>query len=214
MISKWYALKKLFLTKFGDMKVFPAPMFFVYQPTTFRVKGQETRHIEDLVLPGDVLLRSYRNYLDGYFIPKGNSECSHSGVYVGDAVVVHSIAEGASEIDIIDFCRADKVVVLRPKHGAAFAVEHAQKCANANIEYDFDFTPDSGKYYCHELTRSCFPNLAIPEVRRKVLGIFNSPPIYLADSFYDNDECFRVIHENTFWRKPRRHETRAASPPM
>lgn len=88
-------------------------MFAVYQPASFKVKGEHTLTIMHLIQPGDVVMRSYVNYLDGYFIPKGSSGCTHSGLYVGDNTIVHSIAEGASRINIIDFCRADKVVVLR-----------------------------------------------------------------------------------------------------
>jgi hypothetical protein len=192
--SYWYRLKKAWLTIFGDIKVFSYPLWIVYQPKSFRIKGAETRHILSIIEPGDVVMRSYINYLDGYFIPKGTSKCTHSGLYVGDDKVVHSIAEGAQEIDLIDFCRADRIVVLRPNKGKAWAVQHAQKCADKAIPYDFDFTLGPGKYYCHELTASCFPNLDIRPLSRRIFGIINSPAAYLADSFYTNPN-FENIYE-------------------
>lgn len=196
MDSYWYRLKKAFLTVFGDIKVFLGPLWIVYQPKSFLIKGAETRHISSLVELGDVVMRAYINYLDGYFIPKGTSKCSHSGLYVGDGKVVHSIAEGAQEIDLIDFCRTDRIVVLRPSQGQAWAVQHAKKCADKGIPYDFDFAPGPGKYYCHELTASCFPDLDIRPLSRKFLGIMNSPVAYLADSFYTNPNFQRIYETN------------------
>ncbi len=194
MDSLGYRLRRAFLTVFGDIKVFPWPLWIIYQPKTFRIKGAETRHIASLVEPGDVLMRAYRNYLDGYFIPKGESGCSHSGLYIGDGMVVHSIAEGALEIDLIDFCRTDRIVILRPGWGQEWAVQHARKCVDEAVPYDFDFSPGPGKYYCHELTASCYPDLDIHQVSRKILGLVNSPVAYLADSFYTNPN-FRLVYE-------------------
>lgn len=187
MADLFYNVKSWFLTKFGDLKVYPYPFFLVYHPTSFKVKGFHTRQIINAILPGDVVMRGYVNYLDGYFIPKGESGCSHSGLYIGEHTVVHSIAEGLSEVDIIDFCRADRIVVLRaPEKYRAWAIEHAKKCADAHIPYDFNFEPGPGRYYCHEFTASCYPDLSIEQLSRKVLGFIDSPAAYLADSFYTN----------------------------
>lgn len=188
-----YALKRKVLTIFGDIKIFKWPFFVIYQPTSFRVKGADTREIMARLVPGDVVMRAYVDYLDGYFIPKGESGCSHSGLYVGDNQVVHSIAEGSTLIDIIDFCRTDKMIVLRPSDGQAWAIDHAKKCADKNIPYDFDFTPGPGKYYCHEFTASCYPQLNIEMLSRKVLGFIPSPKAFLADSFYTNKNFEKIF---------------------
>lgn len=187
-----YALKRTVLTIFGDIKIFKWPFFVIYQPTSFRVKGVHTREIMTSILPGDVVIRAYDNYLDGYFIPKGDSGCSHSGLYIGDNQIVHSIAEGSTLIDIIDFCRTDKMIVLRPSGHQEWAIDHAKKCADKNIEYDFDFTPGPGKYYCHEFTASCYPELNIEMLSRKILGFIPSPKAFLADSFYTNKNFEKI----------------------
>ncbi|MFA6053446.1 MAG: YiiX/YebB-like N1pC/P60 family cysteine hydrolase [Methylobacter sp.] len=187
-----YALKRTVLTIFGDIKIFKWPFFVIYQPASFRVKGRHTRKIMACILPGDVVMRAYVDYLDGYFIPKGESGCSHSGLYVGDNQVVHSIAEGSTLIDIIDFCRADKIIVLRPSDHQAWAIDHAKKCADENIPYDFNFTPGPGKYYCHEFTASCYPDLKIKPLSRKILGFISSPKAFLADSFYTNKNFKKI----------------------
>lgn len=187
-----YRVKRRLLTIFGDIRLFRWPMFVVYQPDGYRVKGPETRAVMDLLRPGDVLLRAYDDYLDGRFIPGGDSRCSHSGVYIGHGEVVHAIAEGCVCDDVIDFCRCDRVVVLRPDAGQAWAVDHAYKCAEASIPYDFDFQPGPGTYYCHEFTASCYPGLGIAMVSRTALGFIRSPRVYLADSFYDNPHFTRI----------------------
>jgi hypothetical protein len=187
-----YAIKRKILTIFGDIKIFKWPLFVIYQPTSFRVKGKDTREIMTLIKPGDVVMRAYNDYLDGYFIPKGESGCSHSGLYTGDNMIVHSIAEGSEFIDIIDFSRADTIIVLRPDSYQEWAIEHAKKCADANIPYDFNFEPEPGKYYCHEFTASCYPDLEIETLSRKVLGFIKSPKAFLADSFYTNKHFTKI----------------------
>lgn len=186
MSNHLHAIKRWALTIFGDIKIFRWPLFVIYQPTSFRIKGRDTREVMAILQPGDVVLRAYDDYLDGYFIPKGESGCSHSGLYIGNNTIVHSIAEGSTLIDVIDFCRTDKIIVLRPDGGQAWAIEHAQRCADANTPYNFDFTPGLGKYYCHEFTASCYPDLHIETLSRTVLGLLASPKAFLADSFYSN----------------------------
>lgn len=192
MCNSLYELKRALLTIFGDIKVFKWPLFMVYHPTSFKIKGRDTREIMEVLESGDVVMRAYDYYLDGYFIPKGESKCSHSGLYIGDNLIVHSIAEGSTVDDMIDFCRADRIVVLRPDGGQEWAVAHAKKCADAKVEYDFNFTPGPGKYYCHEFTASCFPDLGIETLSRKIFKFIRSPKAFLADSFYTNKNFTKV----------------------
>jgi len=128
-------LKKLsngFIKIFGDIKVFKWPFFLVYDPGSYKVKGGDAREVLDAVQPGDILLRGYDNYLDGYFIP---GYFSHVGLYVGkvtekdaalvtnpagkelfksgEQMVVHAMAEGVFVQDVLDFCRADRMLILR-----------------------------------------------------------------------------------------------------
>lgn len=120
------------LTVFGDLKVFPHPMFLVYDPKSYAVRAEEIRFLLDCIEPGDILVRGYRNYLDGYFIP---GFFTHVGLYVGDideadrdvvenadglsafrpgtARVVHAMAEGVFMEDLLQFVRCDSLAVLR-----------------------------------------------------------------------------------------------------
>ena len=124
---------ELFLTLLGDIKVFRWPFFVVYDPAGYQVKGADVRAAMECLQPGDILVRGYSSYLDGYFIP---SYFSHAGLYLGDVteddrrlvpdplpadtpfapgkqMVVHAIAEGVQMEDLLQFCRCDTLAVLR-----------------------------------------------------------------------------------------------------
>ena len=131
-------LMERFLTMFGDIKVFKWPMFVLYQPRGYRVSGEEISDLLEKIQPGDILVRGFFNYVDGYFIP---GYFSHVGLYVGEVdpkdkdgvhetgralgrgaparfrpgkrMVIHAIAEGVLLEDVINFCRCDYMAVLR-----------------------------------------------------------------------------------------------------
>ncbi len=133
LLGKWLrAMMNAFLKFFGDVKVFRFPLFIVYDPGSYQVKGADTREAMGLVQPGDILIRGYKNYLDGYFIP---GYFSHAGLYLGEVlpehidlvpspegkklfrageqIVAHAMAEGVFMEDFISFCRCDYMLVLR-----------------------------------------------------------------------------------------------------
>ena len=137
-------LKKIFLTILGDIKIFKFPLFIIYDPSTFRVKGYHTRLAMEMLKPGDIILRRYRMYLDGAFIP---GKYSHTGVYIGDGKVIHAVAEGVSKIDIIDFLRCDGFCILRQNdvNAALNAVKYVESVLGEKGQYDFDFKEDNRK---------------------------------------------------------------------
>jgi hypothetical protein len=124
-------LRDRLLTILGDVKVFRWPMFLVYDPGSYRVRGRDMRELIELVRPGDVLVRGYTMYLDGKFIP---GYFSHAGLYLGPVteadralaperhrgrvepgaqMVIHAVAEGVGMLDVLDFARCDRLLVLR-----------------------------------------------------------------------------------------------------
>jgi len=130
------------LTWFGDIKYFKAPFFLVYDPSSYAVKGEDTREVIDIIQPGDVVLRAYDHYIDGKFIP---GTFSHVGFFYGKStekdrksagttiddnpgklarvqrdefktgkqMMIHAMADGVFMEDVINFCRCDKMVILR-----------------------------------------------------------------------------------------------------
>ena len=182
-------IKKWILTIFGDIKLYKWPMFIIYCPTSYLVKGYHTREAMKKLRPGDVVQRKYIHYADGLVIP---GRYSHSGVYVGRGKVIHAIAEGVCEIDIIDFMRCDGFRILRPVSGQKQAVERARSYLGR--PYDFSFKTDEDRIYCHELAAHCYEELNTPLRQPKLFGFtFGAKPCYLAESF-DTDD-FDVIYE-------------------
>jgi hypothetical protein len=125
------SLRDRLLTIFGDIKVFKHPLFLVYDPGGYRVRGRDLRCLVDLLQPGDVLVRGFSAYLDGKLIP---GHFSHAALYLGktvpadlelvppaargrfvagEQVVIHAVAEGVLMEDILDFGRCDRIAVLR-----------------------------------------------------------------------------------------------------
>lgn len=128
-------LQSRFLRMFGNVKYFHWPLFVIYDPKGYQVKGYEVREVINCLQPGDILLRGYDKYLSGAFIP---GYFSHSGLYVGEVkeedkhkvdpplsehqlksfktgeqMVIHAMAQGVFMEDIIDFCRTDRMLILR-----------------------------------------------------------------------------------------------------
>ncbi len=153
-------LKAVFLRIFGDIKIFKWPMFILYDPGSYQVKGEDMREVIQIIEPGDILFRGYDNYLDGYFIP---GYFSHAGLYLGkvtekdkdkitsdrglkyfragDQMVIHSMAEGVFMEDILNFCRCDRMVIVRfPKEFTA-----ADKLTEKDISYE-EFTEEEKKF--------------------------------------------------------------------
>jgi hypothetical protein len=171
-----------FLNFFGDLKVFRYPMFIIYDPGSYLVKGEDIRQVINFVQPGDIFVRGYINYLDGYFIP---GFFSHAGLYLGkvteedrtfvrpghdsgfrtgDQMVIHSMAEGVFMEDVINFCRCDYMIILRrnpEKESEAskdiiFADVFKAALSNLGKAYDFKFDfADLTCVSCTELVYVC-----------------------------------------------------------
>ena len=182
-----------FITWFGNIKVFKYPMFIVYDPSFFKMDGKHTMKALQSVLPGDILLRGFDSYLDGYFIddPHGYS---HGGIYVGKGKVIHAVAEGVSETNLLDFMKCDRICILRPAKDTYNAIELAKKFLADSIPYDFNFNEGASAVYCFELCALCYPSINIQKIHfKKLFGILKRDA-YLADSFRMN-ESFKTMFE-------------------
>ena len=186
-------LKRVFLTIFGDIKVFKWPFWLVYDPSLFKITGKHMREIDSILQIGDVICRKYVRYLDGYFIP---GEYSHSGVYVGEGKIIHAIAEGVGYTDVLDFVMCDGIIIMRPKdrEAATKAVERAK--GYVGTKYDFGFAEGDSELYCHELTANCYKELELEKFIPSILfGLIKGKhKVYLAKSFIDSDK-FEKVYE-------------------
>jgi hypothetical protein len=116
------SLQERLLLVLSDVKLYPWPLFLVYDPGSYLVRGDDARQAIEAVKPGDILVRRYRHYLDGYFIP---GYFSHAGLYIGPVeerdrglvkaksgkrqfrtgkqMVVHALGEGVLMEDLLSF---------------------------------------------------------------------------------------------------------------
>jgi len=157
-------------------------MFMVYDPSEYEMDGIHIKKALDILKPGDIVLRGYNHYLDGYFIDDPLSY-SHGAVYIGDNIIVHAVAEGVSEINAVDFMKCDRICIIRPDHGQDKAIEKAKKFVEDNIPYDFYFKHGSSSLYCFELCYYCYEDLDIQKIQfKKFFGLLKRNA-YLADSF-------------------------------
>ena len=189
-------LKEMFLKIFGDIKVFRFPLWIVYDPDMYGMTGTKIRHALDTIRRGDIVLRGYRHYADGYFIP---GKFSHSGIYVGNNQVVHAVSEGVSKIDILDFLMCDICCILRAKNKAITDSVVGKAESYIGTAYDFDFSKGDKSLYCHELTAISFaPYIKVERFIPKILGgiIRGKHKVFLAQSFLESPD-FEIVYDST-----------------
>ena len=178
-----YKIWSKFLIKFGNIKIFKWPMWIIYDPDDYQISGKNIFELMSILEPGDIILRGYRHYLDGKFIPNfPNNEIgegfSHSAIYIGNMKIIHAVVEGVSEINLIDFCQCDRIAVFRPKSGAKTAIKIAKKYIG--VPYDFLFKSGNGSLYCFELCHIAYPKLDILPVKvKKFFGLMKKQ-VYVA----------------------------------
>jgi len=134
----------------GHVMLHNRPPWFVYRPDIHKVRGPDVRRILDTVQPGDILLRRFDGYLNTIFTP---GFWGHAGGYVGDSQMVHAVSQGTISEDILNFCRADAICVLKVMvlvEEKAVAVHRLKNSAEMNIPYDFDFSRKNKTAYCTE----------------------------------------------------------------
>ena len=194
LAKNWYKIWEKTLRIIGDIKVFKTPCWVNYNPEEFdyNVRGEDICKIQEVIQPGDIILRSYENYLDSYLIP---GKYSHSGVYIGDGKIIHAVAEGVKEIHLIDFCQADGILVLRHNADKEKQINRCKKWIGK--EYDFKFnSTDSTAFYCHELTATSLKDMidveaVAPTFMGMKLNFLKAK--YLAESFIDNSNFEKII---------------------
>lgn len=133
------------LTMFGDIRL---------SVRLAQVTARDIRSMMKCVQPGDVIMRRYNAYLDGYFIYK--RKYTHSGIVIDENTMVHAIAEGVQKVDIIDFVKdCDGFIILRPKYDHISQRNVVQKAHSLiGTPYDFFFQYGGPRLYCHECTNT------------------------------------------------------------
>ncbi len=195
MKSLLYKIWSEFLTQFGKLKVlsFGFLPILAYDPDPLYITGYDLEHLMKILEPGDVLLRGYNKYLDGKFIPDEKGY-SHAGLYIGKNQMVHAVSPYVEKCHMLDFCQADRIMVLRPKDGQMIAI--ATAIGKIGMPYDFDYKTDRGKLYCFELIATCYPQANIQtHIVKKFLGLVKRK-CYIAKSLYLNPFFTKTYEKN------------------
>ena len=196
ILKNWYKWWVQLLTIIGNVKIYKTPCFAIYNPEEYdySIRGNQIRQICNLVKPGDIILRGYKHYLDGFLIP---GKYSHVGIYIGEHTVVHAVAEGVSLTNIIDFTRCDRIAIFRPTFGQNDAIQKAKAFLGAKVPYDFGFERGISALYCFELCGECYDMLSIPKyTATKLCGIIKRHNVYLADSFFNSSDFRCILNYN------------------
>ncbi len=152
-----YKLQSEFLKFFAHIKVHPYPFWIIVEPNTYEIKGKSYYEVKGKIQPGDIILRGFKKYLDGYFIP---GEFSHAGFYVGgeDEKIIHAMTPDVQYTDLVTFMRADAVAIIRFPDLTAddikITIERAESKLGSPYDYDFMFEKeDHAKRFfsCSEL---------------------------------------------------------------
>jgi len=157
---KWFHTKRYYiqqqaLTFFGDIQIFPFPLWLNFGSVSYKVNGEDFRSITNVVQEGDILLRAYIHYVDGMVIP---GFYSHAAYFSGKTdkspqTIIHSMAEGVFEEDLFTFLRCDYVIILRPnleKEEIPIVTDKIRSQLGTPYDFNFNFS-DIKSFSCTEL---------------------------------------------------------------
>ena len=208
----WKCAVKAFLKVLSTITLSKYPPFVYVNHEPYLITARHIRICEKFIKPGDVILRRYNGSILGWFIP---GRFSHSAIYVGDNLIIHALGDGVQKQDIIDFLRCDGYAVLRcnkpdAEEIAKKACEIANSYLGRSYDYDFDVCVDynnrdevqkrTSSVYCHELTRSCFPELNIPLIEPSIWcgAIRSKKKQFLAQSFLNSPD-FTLVYDSDYF---------------
>jgi uncharacterized protein YycO len=164
-------LPKWLLNFISRVYVSPRPLWISYNPAHHKLKGREIRRVLESLHKGDIMLRRWDGYLNTIFTP---GFWAHAGLYVGNNKAIHALGRGVVLEDILDFCRADSLAIMRPKkNDPDKAVETAFKLLGK--EYDYEFESNDDQFYCTELCDVCHDRIFREDYRSMAGNSILSP---------------------------------------
>ncbi len=181
-----YKIKKFIIKWFGDILIYKYPIFIIFGHTAYKMKGEDVRDVLNVIKPGDIVLRRYNNYLSGLLIP---GYFTHASIYVGDDKIVHMLANGVTQEDILTFCRCDNIAIIHcnSEQISNIAIDKANEvlAKGAQYDYNFDFA-DEERFSCTEIINHIYED---PKFERK------NPSYIMPDDFLSLDpEVFTISY--------------------
>ncbi len=181
------SLQKKIFTIFGDIRIYPYPLFFLYHPKGYKISGEKFEKAAKQIKQFDILLRRYDTYLDKVFIP---GYWNHAAICIKEnqafSTILHATSDGVNTESLFDFMKTDHVCILRPN----FSFNKEKLIAEMNQiigkPYDFDFNfDDPTEFSCTEIVNFLFRNYETGINRKQFLGKMIVPPdsIYMAKGF-------------------------------
>lgn len=188
-----YSLKKKILTIFGDIEFHRYPLFFIYNPKHYKIKGEDFQAVSTKIQPYDVLLRRFDRYIDNGFIP---GFWNHAAIYTPQRKILHAIAEGVVEESLFDFMKTDHVCVLRPKFkfSRTAVQETLDKIKGAEYDFSFDFK-NGDRLSCTEVIKTVYAGFEHRIPLSEMKFFFYSRQIVIPDTIYSAN--FDVVYDST-----------------
>lgn len=158
-----YKIQKVLLRFIGDIKWHGLcrPFWITINAKTFQLKGKHYREVEQLIQPGDIIIRRFEGYIDKFLIP---GWFNHAGIYVGEVnnkkyQIIHAISDGVVTEDLIDFMRTDHMIVLRaPERYRKEAIKKAKDAIGSDYDFAFNFK-ETLRFSCTELVSHCYEEI-------------------------------------------------------
>ncbi len=154
----------------GTIKLFKSPFCLVEDSSAYKVRGEEVRKlIDDVLRPGDILLRGFDGYLDGALIKLSGSkagpgsEFSHAAIFLGD---VNSTTDQA--------IAARRLQVLDPQGNWVKAAEPQKDAVRTNPQY---FSPGRQRV-AHAMTRGVFTEDILTFLRCDYIAVLRLPDAF------------------------------------
>ena len=177
-----YKFKKIVLQFISKIRFYKWPLWLIYIPKEYNLTGKDYRKINNVIKPGDILLRKYDTFIDSYLIP---GKWDHVAVYLGRQVVVHAVSTGVEYIDLIDFCRCDQLLILRPKVNINKIKSLVRRAASLiGKEYDTEFNfGNYKKFVCTELVYYLYGHTSLKIMPYKKFTWFKYRKVLIPDDF-------------------------------
>ncbi|HCC55460.1 MAG TPA: hypothetical protein DEQ20_11165 [Desulfobulbaceae bacterium] len=98
-----------FMAWIGTLKVFFRPLCVIEDPGAYKIKGKDSRAILAALRPGDILLRGYDGYVDGFFIRRLSGTGGKVGTFTHAALYVGLLTEAERKLAATDLRIQDTV---------------------------------------------------------------------------------------------------------
>jgi uncharacterized protein YycO len=151
-----------------------------FAPKQRCIKASDVIFLNNLLLPGDVLLTFSLGELTNSFI---EGEFKHCAMYAGLGRIIEAVGSGVRGESLEEFCASkDLIGVFRARFCDEATAKKAVQFAEKQIgqPYDYSFEPNEKAFYCAELVATAYMfamDDKAPFKYRKVLGIDTVLPI-------------------------------------